>query len=94
MTQLANILIYVAGLLWAIEGIPQVIKLLKTKETKGVSIIYFVLCVIAYTLFLIGNIILHNKSIIIASLCPYIIVSTILFLVVKYKGGPNGKSRS
>lgn len=81
---IAKTLIYTAGLLWAIEGVPQIIKLIKTKETKGISIFLFVICLIAYTMFIIGNIILKNYSVVVSQLLPFSMVSIILCLIIKY----------
>ena len=52
MKNLANILIYIAGILWTIETIPQIIKIIKTKQTEGISLCFFVMCICAYVLFI------------------------------------------
>ncbi len=82
---LANGLIYLAGILWTIETIPQIIKLVRTKKTEGISLLFFVMCIIAYMCFLTGNIILRNFSVVIAHVFPFINLSIILFLVIKYR---------
>ena len=82
---LANTLIYIAGILWTIEALPQIVKLIRTKEVKGISTFFFAICFIAYLLFIIGNIMLRNKSVVIAHIFPFINISTILYLLIKYK---------
>lgn len=82
---MANILIYIAGLLWTIETIPQIIKLIKCKKTEGISFCFFVMCIIAYICFITGNLMLKNISVVIAHLFPFINLSIICFLIVKYR---------
>lgn len=81
---IADILIYIAGILWMIEAIPQIYKLIKTKETSGISMFFFGLCASAYTLFLIGNIMLKQWSVVIAHIVPFLNVLTIIILVKIY----------
>ena len=38
---IANCLIYLAGILWGIDLVPQVIKTVKTKNVKGISIAFY-----------------------------------------------------
>jgi len=85
MKLLADILIYSAGLLWAVECVPQIVKLLRTKDTTGISLIFFSICLLAYTLFLAGNLILEQWSVIVANALPFIMVSVIVYLVVRYR---------
>ena len=82
---IADILIIIAGLLWTIESIPQIIKLISTKKTEGISLLFFIICLIAYILFLIGNIILKNWSVVIAHCLPFINLSIISYLIIKYR---------
>ena len=85
MKNFANILIYIAGILWTIETIPQIIKIIKTKQTEGISLCFFVMCICAYVLFITGNVILCNWSVVLAHLFPFLNLSIILFLVLKYR---------
>jgi len=85
MRALADVLIYLAGLLWGIECLPQIAKLIRTKETRGLSLPFFMLCVTAYILFLIGNILLKNYSVVVANLLPFALMGVIVFLIMKYR---------
>jgi len=85
MKLLADILIYCAGILWSVECVPQIAKLVKTKNTTGISLLFFSICLLAYTLFLIGNLLLGQWSVIIANLLPFIMISIIVYLVIKYR---------
>jgi len=42
---LGNCLIVLAGLLWAVELVPQIIKTVKTKSVKDFSLVFFIVCV-------------------------------------------------
>lgn len=41
---IGKILIYIAGLLWGIELIPQIVKTYKTKRVEDISLPFFVMC--------------------------------------------------
>jgi len=82
---IANSLIYLAGLLWGIELIPQVIKTLKTKNVKGISLAFYMICLTAYIVYGIGNIMLGNWNIVIAHIPSLILFTTMLILVLKYR---------
>lgn len=87
---LADIFIYVAGILWAVECIPQIVKLVKTKNTDGISLLFFCICSLAYILFLIGNLLLRQWSVAVANLLPFTMISIIVYLVIRYRSENNG----
>jgi uncharacterized protein with PQ loop repeat len=81
---LSNILITVAGIIWGIELIPQIYKTVSTKETSGVSFIFFVMCLFAYSIYMVGNALVGNWVIVIAHI-PSLIGNTIMVgLVYSY----------
>ena len=82
---IANILICIAGILWGVELIPQIIKTFKTKNVEGISIFYFLLCFLAYVLYVTGNLLLNNFVIIFAHIPSMIGLSIILIMLFKYK---------
>jgi len=82
---IANSLIYLAGLLWGIELIPQVIKTLKTKNVEGISLAFYMICLAAYVAYGIGNIMLENWNIVIAHIPSLLLFFTMLVLVLKYR---------
>ena len=86
MQNLANILIYTAGILWTIETLPQIYKLWKTKKAEDISLAFFAICITAYIIFITGNIILKNWSVVIAHLFPFINLLIINTLIIKYRG--------
>lgn len=81
----ADIFIYIAGLLWTIEGIPQVVKLFKTKSVEGISSLFFILCGTAFIFYFIGNIMLNQMSVVIANILPFINICIIVFLIFRYR---------
>jgi len=85
MELIANILIYIAGILWGMELIPQLYKTIKTKQVKDLSLLFFIMCFIAYIIYAIGNLILANYNIII-SLIPSLLCNFIMICIIyKYK---------
>lgn len=84
--QIANVLIYVAGILWGVELIPQLIKTYKTKDVRGVSLEFFSMCLIAYSLYAIGNYLLENWSIMIAHIPSLVLNLWMVILIIIYKG--------
>ena len=85
MKTLANFLIIFSGYLWTIETIPQIVHLVRTKKTEGISLPFFIICVTAYIFFLTGNFMLKNWSVVIAHAFPFINLIIINFLIVKYR---------
>lgn len=83
--RIADILILTAGFLWTIESVPQILKILRTKKTEGLSLLFFGTCFTAYILFLTGTIIQRNWSIMFANLFPFINMLIINFLIIKYR---------
>lgn len=82
---IGNILIYTAGGIWAIELIPQLIKTYKTKNVKGISLIFFIASLFAYITYIIGNIILQNWNIVIAHIPAILLVIWMIILIIKYR---------
>lgn len=82
---IADFLIYTAGLLWGLELIPQVLKTLKTKKVKDLSLGFFLMCFLAYVLYCFGNAILSNYNIIIAHIPSFISNLTMIVLIIKFK---------
>lgn len=83
-TDFGNILIYTAGIIWGIELIPQLIRTHKTKDVKGISLAFFVLCFFAYTCYTVGNILLNNINIVIAHIPSLVLTLWMLILIFKY----------
>lgn len=78
---LGNCLIVFAGLLWAVELVPQIIKTVRTKSVKDFSLVFFVICLAAYVAYLAGNAILKNWVIFFAHV-PSLIMNLIMVILI------------
>ncbi len=87
---IANSLIYLAGLLWGIDLVPQVIKTVKTKCVKDISLAFYIICLSAYVIYGIGNVILENWNIVIAHIPSFVCLVTMIILILKYRRKKNG----
>ena len=85
MTNIGNILFVIAGCIWAIELIPQLIRTIRTKSVKDISIFFLTLCFIAYLVFITGCYLIRNWFLFFSHLVPFMNVSILLYLVLKYK---------
>lgn len=92
MDNIGNILIYTAGLIWAIELIPQLIQTKKTKDVKGISLTYFIFCLLAYMCYTVGNLILENWNIVLVHIPSIVLTLWMLSLIIKYRRKENEKN--
>ena len=88
MENIGNILFLIAGFLWAIELIPQLIRIIRTKSVEDISVFFLTLCFIAYMIFIVGCFLIKNYFLFISQLIPFINVGILLYLVLKYKKHP------
>lgn len=63
--------------------IPQVLQIIKTQNTKGISLFMYIIFTIGITLWLTYGILLNDIPIIVANAITLILALTILFLKVK-----------
>lgn len=75
---------YAAGLLITISLLPQFIKSWKTKSTKDLSFLRYVIYVLGISLWLIYGILLENWPIIVVNIITLLMAISILFLKLKY----------
>jgi len=82
-------LITVLGLLAAslttISFLPQVIKIWKTQRTKDISSLMYIILSIGVFLWLVYGFLIKDLPLILANLVTLILVSSVLFLKIKYK---------
>ena len=90
---IGNILICIAGILWGIELIPQLVKTHKTKKVEDISILFFSICLVAYISYGIGNVMLENWIIVIAHIPSFICLSIMLGFLFKYKNKKTIKNK-
>jgi MtN3 and saliva related transmembrane protein len=79
-----DIIGYLAGLLILISIIPQILKSWKTKSTKDISLLRYLIYVAGVVLWLVYGILLINGPMIIVNSINLILASTVIYLKVKY----------
>ncbi len=66
-----------------VSFIPQVVQIIKTRNTEGISLIMYIIFTTGITLWLVYGIILNDLPIIIANTITLILALTILLLKIK-----------
>lgn len=74
-----------AALLTTIAFLPQVIKCWKTQRTKDISFLMYLILSVGVFLWLIYGFSIKDLPLILANLITLILVSSVLFLKIKYK---------
>lgn len=82
---LISLLGYFAGTLTTLAFLPQLLKVIKTRSTKDISLLMFIVITIGIFLWLIYGLLIASPPIIIANLVTPAIASMILFFKLKYK---------
>lgn len=80
-----HILGFIAGSLTTISFLPQVIKTWKTKSTKDISLVMFIVFSIGVFLWFLYGICIRSIPVICANLVTLILASIILTFKIKYK---------
>jgi MtN3 and saliva related transmembrane protein len=80
-----KILFYLPGVLFLISGLPQMLKLIKTKSSKDISISMYLITLLAILLVLIDAFLSRNKSIVFSNSVSFIITGINTFLVIWYR---------
>ncbi|MDD5456626.1 MAG: SemiSWEET transporter [Candidatus Margulisbacteria bacterium] len=75
----------VAGTLTTISFIPQLIKILKTKSAKDISLFMYLLLLSGYLLWTVYGLYLHSLPIILFNIIGIVLVIMILFFKTFYK---------
>lgn len=82
---LANVLFMIAGLLWGIELLPQIFKTERTKCVKDMSLFFYLICFLAYTLYMIGALLIRNYWIFLAHIPSLLFLIIMISLMFKYR---------
>jgi len=82
---IANLFIYLAGILWTIELIPQIKRTIEKKKVDDISLPFFIMMLLAYFSYMIGNTMLHNWNIVIAHIPSMLVTLVMLKLILKYR---------
>ena len=76
---------YIAGALTTLAFLPQLIKVVKSKSTKDISLLMFVVICTGISLWLIYGILIDSLPIILANMVTLIIAGAILLLKIRFK---------
>lgn len=76
-----------AAILTTASFIPQAIKVIKTKDTSGISLIMYSMFTIGVFLWIIHGFIMNDLAVILANSCTFVFAVIILFFKIKYKDG-------
>ena len=76
---------YLPGILFIISGIPQTIKLLRTKSSKDISVSMYLITCVAIIIVVIDAYLHRNNSILFSNLASLCIVGVNTFLTIKYR---------
>jgi MtN3 and saliva related transmembrane protein len=76
---------YLPAILFLISGIPQIIKLIRTKSSEDISIWMYILTWVAVAIVVIDTFLHHDFGSAISNLISLITMSITIFLVIKYK---------
>jgi len=76
---------YLPAILFLISGIPQIIKLIKTKSSNDISISMYLLTWIAVGIVVVDTFLHHDFGSSISNFVSLVTMSITIFLVIKYK---------
>ncbi|MEW6015044.1 MAG: SemiSWEET transporter [Candidatus Zixiibacteriota bacterium] len=80
-----SLLGYLAGTLTTLSFLPQLIKVIKSRSTKDISLLMFVVICIGIFLWLVYGILIGSPPIIIANVVTLAIAGMILLYKLRYK---------
>jgi len=76
---------YLPAILFFVSGIPQIIKLIKTKSSDDISATMYLLTCTAIAIVVVDAFVHHNMSIFVSNSASLIMCGTTTFLTIKYK---------
>lgn len=84
MTEITTMLGLLAGGLTTIATVPQVLKAWKTKHTKDISLVMYIMLTTGVLLWLVYGLIINDTPIIAANALTLILTSMVLFLKIRH----------
>ena len=76
---------YLPAVLFLISGVPQIVKLIRTKSSEDISIWMYILTWVAVAIVIIDTFLHHDIGSAISNLVSLVTMSITIFLVIKYK---------
>ena len=83
--KLFDIIGYLAAILTTISFVPQALQIIKTKDTKGISLPMYILFTLGVFLWLVYGICTKSYPVIVANFITLVLASIILTFKIKYK---------
>lgn len=83
-----NLIFYLPAVLFLISGIPQMIKLIKTKSSEDISVSMYLLTLLAVAIITIDAYMHNDNGVVVSNLTSLAITGTNTFLTIKYKKNP------
>jgi MtN3 and saliva related transmembrane protein len=80
-----TILGYLAGAMTTLGFLPQLIKIVKSRSTRDISLVMFIVICTGIFLWLVYGLLINSLPIILANAVTLVIAGTILILKIKYK---------
>lgn len=74
----------IAAFLTTLALIPQVIKVVKTKKTEGISVVMYIMQVSGILLWAIHGYMIGDIAVLVANIVTFILASTVLVYKIKY----------
>jgi uncharacterized protein with PQ loop repeat len=87
-----EIFFYLPGVLFLASGLPQTIKLLKTKSSEDISVLMYLITCVAIIIVVLDAYLNRNTSILVSNLASLAITGMNTFLVIKYKKRQSAKA--
>jgi len=83
-----SIIFYLPAVLFLISGLPQMLKLLKTKSSEDISVSMYLLTCLGILIVVINAYIDQSYGILVSNLTSLVLTGTNTFLVIRYKKRP------
>ena len=84
-----KILFYLPAILFVISGLPQILKLLKTKSSNDISLQMYLITATAISIVVVDAYLSHNNSILVSNLFSLASVVVTTFLIIYYRKNKN-----
>ena len=76
---------YLPAILFLISGVPQIVKLIKTKSSNDISVSMYVITWVAVAIVVVSTSIHHDIGSAISNFVSLVTMTITIFLVIKYK---------
>lgn len=76
---------FLAGMLTTLSLLPQVIKVIKNKQTKDISLWMYIIFVLGILMWLSYGLLIKDTPIIVTNIFSLVLSATVLFYKIKYK---------